>query len=76
MKVPKQNCRVLRYNLSGEHISKWKQQLLENAAETVFVATDQQSSEAETERIARLEQLIERLTVALNIHKKASTLLP
>ena len=62
-------CR--RYNLSEDHLSKWKQQFLENAAETVFGSTDQHPSEAETERIAYLEQLVGRLTVELDIHKKA-----
>ena len=62
-------CR--RHNLSEDQLSKWKQQLLENAA-SVFASTDQQSSEA-TERIAHLEQLVGRLTVALDIQKKAST---
>ena len=59
-------CR--RYNLSEDQLSKWKQQLLENAA-SVFATTDQQSSEA-AERIAHLEQLVGRLTVALDIQKK------
>ena len=31
-------CR--RYNLSEDKLSKWKQQFLENAAGTVFAATD------------------------------------
>ena len=62
-------CR--RHNLSDDQLSKWKQQFIENAA-AVFAATDQQSSEA-TERIAHLEQLVGRLTVALDIQKKAST---
>ena len=62
-------CR--HHNLSDDQLSKWKQQFIENAA-AVFAATDQQSSEA-TERIAHLEQLVGRLTVALDIQKKAST---
>ena len=60
-------CR--RYNLSEEQLSKWKQQFLENAA-AVFASTDKPSSEAETERISHLEQLVGRLTVALDIQKK------
>ena len=59
-------CR--RHNLSDDQLSKWKQQFIENAA-AVFAATDQQSSEA-TERIAHLEQLVGRLTMALDIQKK------
>ena len=62
-------CR--RHNLSEDQLSKWKQQLVENAA-SVFASTDKPSSEAD-ERIAHLEQLVGRLTVALDIQKKAST---
>lgn len=64
-------CR--RYNLSEQQLSKWKQQVLENMA-SVFASTDQQSSEAAA-RIAHLEQLVGRLTVALDIQKKALTFL-
>ena len=64
-------CR--RHNLSEQQLSKWKQQVIENAA-TLFASTDQQSSEA-AERIAHLEQLVGRLTVALDIQKKALTFL-
>ena len=60
-------CR--RYNLSEQQLSKWKQQVVENVA-TLFASTDQQSSEAAA-RIAHLEQLVGRLTVALDIQKKA-----
>ena len=59
-------CR--RHNLSEDQLSKWKQQFVENAA-AMFAATDQQSSEA-TERIAQLEQLVGRLTLALDMQKK------
>ena len=62
-------CR--RHSLSEDQLSKWKQQLVENAA-SLFASTDKQSSEA-AERIAHLEQLVGRLTVALDIQKKAST---
>ena len=64
-------CR--RHNLSEEQLSKWKRQFLENAA-TLFEPADKQS-DADAERIAQLEQRVRRLTVALDIHKKASTLL-
>ena len=64
-------CR--RHNLSEEQLSKWKQQVVENVA-SVFASTDQHSKET-TERIAQLEQLVGRLTLALEIQKKASTLL-
>ena len=62
-------CR--RHSLSEDQLSKWKQQLVENAA-SLFASTDKQSSEA-AERIAHLEQLVGRLTVALDIQKKALT---
>ena len=62
-------CR--RYNLSEDQLSKWKQQVVENVA-SLFASTDKHSSEA-TERIAHLEQLVGRLTLALDIQKKAST---
>ena len=64
-------CR--RHNLSEQQLSKWKQQVIENVA-TLFASTDQQSSEA-AERIAHLEHLVGRLTVALDIQKKALTFL-
>lgn len=58
-------CR--RHNLSEDPLSKWKQQLLENAA-SVFGSTDKASEDA-AERIAHLEQLVGRLTVALDMKK-------
>ena len=64
-------CR--RYNLSENQVSTWKHQLLENV-ETFFESPEKQSSES-AERIAQLEQLVGRLTLALEIQKKASTLL-
>ena len=60
-------CR--RHNLNEDQLSKWKQQFLEKAP-TLFETTDKDSSEA-AERIAHLEQLVGRLTVALDIEKKA-----
>ena len=62
-------CR--RYNLSEDQLSKWKQQVIENVG-ALFTSTDTHSNEA-AERIAHLEQLVGRLTVALDIQKKAST---
>ena len=61
-------CR--RHNLNENQLSQWKRQLLENAS-TLFESTDKQSSEVSEERIAHLEQLVGRLTVALDIQKKA-----
>ena len=64
-------CR--RHNLSQEQLSKWKHQLLDNAA-TLFESSDKQSNDYR-ERITQLEQLVGRLSLALDIQKKASTLL-
>ena len=64
-------CR--RHNLSEEQVSKWKQQFVENAV-SLFESRDKPSKET-TERIAQLEQHVGRLTVALDIQKKASNLL-
>ena len=58
-----------RHNISEDQLSKWKQQLLENAA-TLFESGNKGSQDA-AERIAHLEQLVGKLTVALDIHKKA-----
>ena len=60
-------CR--RHNISEDQLSKWKQQFLENAA-SAFGSKDNASEDA-AERIAHLEQLVGKLTVALDIHKKA-----
>ena len=64
-------CR--RHNLSEDQLSKWKHQFVENAA-SLFETHDKASQET-AERIAHLEQLVGRLTVALDIQKKALTLL-
>ncbi len=60
-------CR--RHNITEEQLSQWKRQLLENA-ETLFDSNRKQS-DASTERIAQLEQLVGRLTQAVDIQKKA-----
>ena len=62
-------CR--RHHLSDDQLSKWKHQLLDNAA-TLFESTDKHNTAAE-QRIAQLEQLVGKLTLALDIQKKAST---
>ncbi len=64
-------CR--RHNLSENQVSTWKRQLLENV-ETFFESAVGPSNES-AERIAQLEQLVGRLTLALEIQKKALTLL-
>ena len=60
-------CR--RHNLGEGQLSKWTQQLLENAA-SFFESADKHSRDA-TERIAQLEQLAGRLSVAVEIQKRA-----
>ena len=60
-------CR--RHNFSEDQLSKWKHQLVENAA-TLFEPRDKASQAAAETRIAHLEQLVGRLTVALDIEKK------
>ncbi|MDE0316702.1 MAG: transposase [Candidatus Poribacteria bacterium] len=63
-------CR--RHNLSDEQLSKWKRQLLENAA-TLFEPADKQS-DTSAERIAQLEQLVGRLTWHLTSQKSLNLL--
>ena len=60
-------CRC--HHLSEDQVSKWKQQFLENTA-TLFESDDKGSQDV-AERIAHLEQLVGRLTVELDIYKKA-----
>ncbi len=64
-------CR--RYNLSDVQLSKWKRQLLENAA-SLFEPIGKQTH-ASQQRITQLEQLVGKLTLELDIQKKVSTLL-
>ncbi|RKU19789.1 hypothetical protein C6500_09695 [Candidatus Poribacteria bacterium] len=64
-------CR--RHNSVQDQLSKWKQQAVEHFS-SLFTSADQQSSEA-TERIAELERLVGRLTLSMEIQKKALTLL-
>ena len=60
-------CR--RHNITEAQLSQWKRQFVENAA-TLFEPSHEQS-DASTERIAQLEQLVSRLTQAVHIQKKA-----
>ena len=64
-------CR--KHNISDVQLSKWKRQLLENAA-TLFEPNDKQN-QASQQRITQLEQLVDKLTLELDIQKKVSTLL-
>ena len=58
-----QLCR--KHNISQEQLSKWKHQLIDNAA-PLFESTDKQSNDSK-QQIAQLEQLVGRLTIALDI---------
>ncbi len=64
-------CR--RHNLSENQVSTWKRQFLENAE--TFFESPEKHSDASSERIAQLEQIVGRLTLALEVEKKALTLL-
>ena len=64
-------CR--RYTLSENQVSTWKRQFLENAE--TFFGSPEQHADASNARIAQLEQLVGRLTLALEIQKKALTVL-
>ena len=69
MKVPKRKCVVNRTS-ANNRLSKWKQQAIENFA-SLFGSKDKASA-ADARGIAHLEQLVGRLTVALDIEKKAA----
>jgi transposase len=60
------------YQLKPDLISRWKTQFLEKAA-TVF-ASDTQNDPA-VARVAELERLVGRLTLELEVSKKASSIL-
>ena len=60
-------CR--RHNITEAQLSQWKRQLLENA--TTLFESNRKQSDASTERIAQLEQLVGKLTQAVDIQKKA-----
>ena len=62
-------CR--RHNLSENQVSTWKRQLLENVETFLESETDKPSSES-AERIAQLEQLVGRLTLAFVRRSAAS----
>ncbi len=74
VKVHKRNCVGGPHNLSENQVSTWKRKPFLENAETFFESPEQHS-DASVERIAQLEQLVGRLTLALEIQKKASTLL-
>jgi transposase len=63
-------CR--QYNLKPQSVSRWKAESLEKAPQ-LFQAREQSSQEQA--RIAELERMIGRLTLELEIAKKASAIL-
>lgn len=63
-------CR--QHQLSPQLLGQWKSELLERAPE---LFEQEQARRANQERIAELERLVGRLTMQLEIAKKASTLL-
>ena len=60
-------CR--RHNITEAQLSQWKRQFVENAA-TLF-ESNRKESDASTEPIVQLEQLVGKLTQAVDIQKKA-----
>ena len=66
VKVRKQNCGGLRHNLSENQVSTWKRKPFLENAETFFESPEKHS-DASSERIAQLEQIVGRLTLALEI---------
>jgi transposase len=63
-------CR--QYQVSEQTLSRWKQEFVEHAA-LVFERPGQ--ADQEQQRVAELERVIGKLTVELEIAKKASSLL-
>jgi transposase len=63
-------CR--QYNLKPQTVSRWKAEFLEKAPQ-LFRAREESSQEQA--RIAELERMIGRLTLELEIAKKASAIL-
>lgn len=62
-------CR--EHQLSAQQFGNWKRQFLENAAS----AFEKPDTSAEAEQIAELERMVGRLTMQLEIAKKASSIL-
>ena len=60
-------CR--QHNLSSSVLYRWKTEFLEHVA---LVFEQDQQCNAEQERIAELERLVGRLTLELDVAKKAS----
>lgn len=70
VKTPSEVCR--QHNLKPQVVSRWKADFL-NKAPSVFQSDEQRS--AEQARIAELERMVGRLTLELEVAKKASVML-
>lgn len=69
-KTPAEVCR--EHRLSPQLVNTWKRQLLDNAAK---VFEGESAGSAAAQRVAELEQMVGRLTMQLEIAKKASAIL-
>jgi len=69
-KTVSEACRA--YNIKYESLNRWRNHFLENAGQ-LFQTEGQK--DAEEARVAELERVIGRLTLELQIAKKASSLL-
>jgi len=68
----KTNAEVCReHRVSAQQLGNWKQQFLANAS-SVFAPNHPQQEE--TQRVAELERMVGKLTMQLEIAKKASTI--
>jgi transposase-like protein len=66
----KTTAQVCRENKLNENlVSRWKKQFIENAS---MVFEKESSQTSEDERVAELERMVGRLTMELEIAKKAS----
>lgn len=63
-------CRT--YKLKPEVVARWKQEFVEQAAQLFERGRDRDQAQA---RIAELERLVGRLTLELEVAKKASSIL-
>ena len=62
-----------RHNISEEQLSTWKQQLIENMPS--LFESKKKPSKADAKRIAELEKQVGKLSVSLDIQKKALNLI-
>lgn len=69
VKTVSEACRA--YNLKYESLNRWRSQFLENAHQLF----EGGQADAEAARVAELERLIGRLSLELEVAKKASSLL-